>query len=187
MSFAIFQYNMLQWKDTSPAYVGFNGTNSTWKMPCSMTENIVSLVETSNVGEEGVWLFRIDQDTIEPACRDRAMCGEDQLCSCLIDNNNQQCLCKNTAMSGEDDLTCNVDTVCPDNCIVTVTQTIPPSETPCAEGVQPSDGCSNTPAIVLGVLFVLATVILIIVVVIVIIKKLNKYISIFLNFLQGHS
>ena len=47
------------------------GTSSTWKMPCSMTKNIVSLVETSNVGEEGVWLFRIDQDTIEPACRDR--------------------------------------------------------------------------------------------------------------------
>ncbi|CAI8033290.1 hypothetical protein GBAR_LOCUS18775, partial [Geodia barretti] len=98
------------------------------------------------------------------------MCGEDQLCSCLIDNNSQ-CLCNNTAMSGEDDLTCNVDTVCPDSCIVTVTQTILPSETPSVEGVQPSDGCSNTPAIVLGVLFALATVILIIVVVIVIIKK----------------
>jgi hypothetical protein len=83
-----------------------------------------------------------------------ATCGEDKLCSCLIDNNSQ-CLCKNTAMSGEDDLTCNVDTVCPDNCIVTVTQTIPPS----VEGAQPSDDCSNTAAIVLGVVLGLETVI----------------------------
>ena len=50
-----------------------------------------------------------------------------------------------------------------------------------------ADGCSNTPAIVLGVLFSLATVTVFTVVVIVIIKKLNKYISIFFNFLQGHS
>jgi hypothetical protein len=170
MTFAIFLYNQLEWsqgQNSAIARVGFysGAENDPWKMPCSGTQNIESLVNSSNIGENGMWLFRIDQDTIEPACTDKTMCGEDQLCSCLIDNNSQ-CLCNNTAMSGEDDLTCkddltcNVDTVCPDSCIVTVTQTILPSETPCVEGVQPSDGCSNTPAI-LGVLFALATVILI--------------------------
>jgi hypothetical protein len=155
MTFAIFLYNKLDWsqgQNTSVARVGFYGTErDPWEMPCSGTQNITSLVNSSNIGENGIWLFRIDQDPIEPACTDRATCGEDKLCSCLIDNNSQ-CLCKNTAMSGEDDLTCNVDTVCPDNCIVTVTQTIPPS----VEGAQPS---GSTPAIVLGGFFGLETVI----------------------------
>ena len=43
-----------------------------WEMPCSGTQNIESLVNSSNIGENGMWLFRIHQDTVEPACTDKS-------------------------------------------------------------------------------------------------------------------
>ena len=47
-------------------------------MPCSGKEEIISLTNSSNIGENGVWIFRIDQDTIEPACKDK---GEHEYCT----------------------------------------------------------------------------------------------------------
>ena len=41
------------------------------ELPCSNNPKVVSLAETSNVGMDGLWLFRIDQNTIEPACTNR--------------------------------------------------------------------------------------------------------------------
>ena len=43
-----------------------------WQMPCSHNDSIVSLVHSSNVGEPGLWLFRIDDSTIEPACQNKS-------------------------------------------------------------------------------------------------------------------
>ena len=38
-----------------------------WEVPCSGTPNNAQLVTSSNVGEPGVWIFRIDE-SIVPAC-----------------------------------------------------------------------------------------------------------------------
>ena len=41
--------------------------NQSWEVPCSGTPNIAQLVTSSNVGDPGVWIFRIDE-SIVPAC-----------------------------------------------------------------------------------------------------------------------
>ena len=41
---------------------------ASWEMPCSGTENISMLTSSSNVGEPGVWIFRVDGTDIIPAC-----------------------------------------------------------------------------------------------------------------------
>ena len=37
-------------------------------MPCSGTADIALLDSSSNIGEPGVWMFRIDGETVIPAC-----------------------------------------------------------------------------------------------------------------------
>ena len=44
---------------------------SYWEMPCSNSSDIELLVNTSNIGESGVWLFQIDGEEIAPACKSK--------------------------------------------------------------------------------------------------------------------
>ena len=46
----------------------YTGTgDACWEMPCSGSEGIESLTDTSNVGVDGLWLFRIDEEIIDPS------------------------------------------------------------------------------------------------------------------------
>ena len=46
--------------------------NQSCELPCSGTTDIDQLVNTSNVGTPGLWIFRIDGDII-PACPNKGM------------------------------------------------------------------------------------------------------------------
>ena len=39
-----------------------------WEMPCSRSNNVSYISYSSNIGFVGVWIFRIDQENIVPAC-----------------------------------------------------------------------------------------------------------------------
>ncbi|CAI8045170.1 Alpha-tectorin [Geodia barretti] len=161
MTFTIFLYDQLEWsqgQNSSVARVGFySGTEKDpWKMPCSGTQNITSLVNSSNIGENGIWLFRVDQDTIEPACTDKETCEEDMLCSCLT-TNKESCLCDSTIRDGEE-LTCSSAEVEPST---RETPSIGPAE-------RESDDCKSATvpilATLLGIAFVIALICMIIII-----------------------
>ena len=84
-SFALFIYDDIQWTtgDASegesgtggfPAEVGFNaGDGVRFKeVPTSQTDEVINIETTSNVGKEGLWVFRVDQDDLAII-----PCGED--------------------------------------------------------------------------------------------------------------
>ena len=51
-----------------PNVMYYTGTgDACWEMPCSGSEGIESLTDTSNVGVDGLWLFRIDEEIIDPS------------------------------------------------------------------------------------------------------------------------
>ena len=73
-SFVIFLYSDLQWTtgDYSGGNDGLGGTealaginagdgNNSVTIPGSLSPNITNLVMTSNVGDPGVWMFKIGQ------------------------------------------------------------------------------------------------------------------------------
>ena len=47
-------------------YVGIREVS--WEIPCSGTKDISMLTSSSNVGEPGMWVFRVDGTDIIPAC-----------------------------------------------------------------------------------------------------------------------
>lgn len=76
-SFALFIYDDIQWTtgDASegmfgtggfPAEVGFNaGDGVRFKeVPTSQTDEVINIETTSNVGKQGLWVFRVDQDDL---------------------------------------------------------------------------------------------------------------------------
>jgi len=72
-SFVIFLYSDIQWTtsdstgnyglDGTEALAGINGCDDVNDVviPGSLTQNIIGITETSNVGIPGVWMFRVDQ------------------------------------------------------------------------------------------------------------------------------
>ena len=77
-SFVIFLYadGEIQWTtgDRSGGYRGFGGTEALAginagdgknfvTIPGSLTPKIISITQTSNVGNPGVWIFRVDHGT----------------------------------------------------------------------------------------------------------------------------
>ena len=50
----------------TPAQVGFNAGDGIRYavVPASRTHDIVNIEETSNVGTPGIWIYRVDQNTI---------------------------------------------------------------------------------------------------------------------------
>ena len=75
MSFVIFLYaDDMQWtnddvpNETVPgAQVGFNpgGGHNGFSLPTSLTRYTLDIATSSNVGREGVWIFRVDNLQIE--------------------------------------------------------------------------------------------------------------------------
>ena len=47
--------------------------NQSCELPCSGTTDIAQLVNTSNVGTPGLWIFRIDGENIIPASPNEGM------------------------------------------------------------------------------------------------------------------
>lgn len=80
MSFAMFYYNEIMWTTGTasrgdcqglggvPAKAGFDtgdGTNF-YSLPGSCTSDVVGVPDSSNVNQEGKWIFRVDQANIVP-------------------------------------------------------------------------------------------------------------------------
>ena len=55
----------------NPAIVGYNAGDGviSYSVPGSQTDDIIKIDSTSNVGIEGKWVFRLDQDDVVlPPC-----------------------------------------------------------------------------------------------------------------------
>ncbi|CAI8056187.1 hypothetical protein GBAR_LOCUS30618, partial [Geodia barretti] len=122
-------------------------------MPCSGDPNIKSLVDSSNIGKPGVWLFRIDQSAIQ-SCPNKVTCDRDELCSCLQDNSHPSCLCKNTITNN-----CrNEELVClDDDPLVTSSKPVPTAIQP-PEGDTPNN--QRTVVIVVPLVLVVVLILL---------------------------
>lgn len=66
MTFAEMLYKDMQWGDGAEAGIMTNDVSSSVTLPGSGTQGIEQLTQLSNVGQPGVWLFRIDQPSIQP-------------------------------------------------------------------------------------------------------------------------
>lgn len=69
--FFIYADGLIQWTTGSAsggieAHVGFNAGDGIRfaNVPGSQTPDIINIASTSNVGQNGVWLFRVDQEEI---------------------------------------------------------------------------------------------------------------------------
>ena len=62
-SFVIFVYDDIQWASDDGALAGINagdGVNHI-TLPGSLTSRILDIEETSNVGNPGVWIFKVGE------------------------------------------------------------------------------------------------------------------------------
>ncbi|CAJ0599781.1 unnamed protein product [Cylicocyclus nassatus] len=66
MTFAELLYKDMQWGDGAEAGIMTNDVSSSVTLPGSGTQGIEQLTQLSNVGQPGVWLFRIDEPSIQP-------------------------------------------------------------------------------------------------------------------------
>nr|CDJ82526.1 Nidogen and EGF calcium-binding domain containing protein [Haemonchus contortus] len=66
MTFAQMLYKDMQWGEGAEAAIMTNDISSSVSLPGSGTQGIEQLTQLSNVGQPGVWLFRIDGPTIQP-------------------------------------------------------------------------------------------------------------------------
>ena len=69
LSFVIFLYGEIQWPATGrgrPALVGVNAGDGIKQLNVSgsLTEDIINITTTSNVGMPGVWIFQLNGDDI---------------------------------------------------------------------------------------------------------------------------
>ena len=48
-------------------------SNKSWEVPFSRTPEIMNISMSSNTGQPGIWIFRIDKEEIIPACVDEGM------------------------------------------------------------------------------------------------------------------
>ncbi len=64
LSYVTFLYDDIQWTDSGRALAGINGSDGVRSvtLPGSGTEDIRNLTTTSNVGVEGVWMYRVDSE-----------------------------------------------------------------------------------------------------------------------------
>ncbi|ETN85933.1 Nidogen-like protein [Necator americanus] len=66
MTFAELLYKDMQWGEGAEAGIMTNDISSSVTLPGSGTQGIEQLTQLSNVGQPGVWLFRVDEPTIQP-------------------------------------------------------------------------------------------------------------------------
>ena len=89
-SYAIYLYadGLIQWPESGNALAGYNSGNeysssgdgydygdelmiSSYTIPGSLTEDILAIASTSNIGVAGVWVFQLDEhNPILPACNE---------------------------------------------------------------------------------------------------------------------
>ncbi len=64
LSYVTFLYDDIQWTDSGRALAGINACDGVRSvtLPGSGTEDIRNLTTTSNVGVEGVWMYRVDSE-----------------------------------------------------------------------------------------------------------------------------
>ena len=43
-------------------------SNKSWEIPFSRTPEVMNISMSSNIGQPGVWIFRIDKEEVIPAC-----------------------------------------------------------------------------------------------------------------------
>ncbi len=72
LSYVTFLYDDIQWTDSGRALAGINagdGVRSV-NLPESLSDDIRNLVTTSNMGVDGMWMYRVDSsDIISPGPR----------------------------------------------------------------------------------------------------------------------
>ncbi len=63
-SYVTFLYDDIQWTDSGRALAAINGSDCVRSvtLPGSGSEDIRNLTTTSNVGMEGVWIYRVDSE-----------------------------------------------------------------------------------------------------------------------------
>ena len=74
-TFIIYLYadNLIQWSQSGRALAGYNAGDgiASYTIPGSLTEEIINIDSTTNVGVPGMWVFRVDQEQlILPRCDD---------------------------------------------------------------------------------------------------------------------
>ena len=64
-TYVYFLYRDLPWGDSSTV-IGFNAGDGvrSFTLPLSQTNSVRDIVHTSNIGVPGVYIFRVDQETI---------------------------------------------------------------------------------------------------------------------------
>ncbi len=65
-SFVTFLYNDIQWTRAGRALAGINGGDGVRSVTVtdSLSEAIMNIVTTNNVGRPGVWMYRVDTSAI---------------------------------------------------------------------------------------------------------------------------
>ncbi|KHJ78635.1 Nidogen-like protein, partial [Oesophagostomum dentatum] len=66
LTFAELLYKDMQWGEGAEAGIMTNDISSSVTLPGSGTQGIEQLTQLSNVGQPGVWLFRIDEPLVQP-------------------------------------------------------------------------------------------------------------------------
>ncbi|XP_038045494.1 uncharacterized protein LOC119720051 isoform X4 [Patiria miniata] len=100
-SFAMFNYEDIQWSYAQRDQVGFDAGDGVnfYLISEARTADIVNIDERSNIGIRGRWLFRIDQSSVElptmntTACEIATTCHIPDGAQCEGDGNPQGCTC----------------------------------------------------------------------------------------------
>ena len=77
-TFVIYLYadGLMQWSRDGDTIVGYNagdGGLTFYRIPGSLSKDIIEIVNRTNVGYPGLWVFRVDQiDCVEISCADNS-------------------------------------------------------------------------------------------------------------------
>ena len=74
-TYVIYLYadNLIQWSQEGRALAGYNAGDGiiAYAVPGSLSLDMLKIASTTNVGEPGLWVFRVDREQlIVPACED---------------------------------------------------------------------------------------------------------------------
>ena len=57
-----FSYGVIEWGNDT--YIGFNSDNTSYMLPGALTSATLYIGNSSNVGVQGLYVFRVDQESI---------------------------------------------------------------------------------------------------------------------------
>ena len=102
LSFILLSYELIEW-DRCCGYnypnIGFNSGSRSFSLSVALTPDAVHIEDNSNVGIKGVYMYRVDQDTIlEPTnCKEQqSLYNHSQLNNWIVLPNNDQKSTKQT-------------------------------------------------------------------------------------------